>query len=105
MDAARFVFGNPADEILWHEGDITIDCIIKPQETDTAPKKESGIPQGQRNSTMSRFAGRIVKRYGVTDRAYDIFIEESKKCSPPLDDEELQVIWSSACKFAKRVKS
>lgn len=54
---------------------------------------------------MSRFAGRIVKRYVVTDRAHDIFIEESKKCIPPLDEEELQVIWGSACKFAKKVQS
>lgn len=105
MDAARFVFGHPTDEIIWHEGDLTIDCIVKPQKTKKAPQPEKGIPQGQRNSTMSRFAGRIVKRYGATDRAYDIFIEESKKCNPPLDDEELQVIWGSACKFAKKVQS
>lgn len=105
MDAARFFFGNPADEILWHEGELTVDCIVRPLETEKAHGKESGIPQGQRNSTMSRFAGRIVKRYGATDRAHDIFIEESKKCIPPLDEEELQVIWGSACKFAKKVQS
>lgn len=105
MDAARFVFGYPTDEIIWHEGDLTIDCIVKPQKTNKVQQPEKGIPQGQRNSTMSRFAGRIVKRYGATDRAYDIFIEESKKCNPPLDEEELQVIWGSACKFAKKVQS
>lgn len=105
MDAARFFFGNPTDEILWHEGELTVDCIVRPQETGKTTGKESGIPQGQRNSTMSRFAGRIVKRYGATDRAHDIFIEESKKCIPPLDEEELQVIWGSARKFAKKVQS
>ena len=32
LDAARFIFGNPTEEIFWHEGEITIDCIVKPQE-------------------------------------------------------------------------
>ena len=97
IDAARFIFGNPTDDIVWHDGELTIDCVLSPSKT--------GIPQGRRNSTMSRFAGRVVKRYGATDRAYGIFIEESKKCSPPLDDEELNLIWSSACKFAKKVQA
>lgn len=33
MDAARFFFGNPADEILWHEGELTVDCIVRSLET------------------------------------------------------------------------
>lgn len=97
VDAARFIFGNASDDIVWHEGELTIDCIL------FAP--QTGIPQGKRNSTMSRFAGRVVKRYGAVDRAYKIFLEESKKCNPPLDDEELLLIWRSACKFAKKVQS
>ena len=98
-DAARFIFGNPTDEVLWHEGEITIDCLVRP------PAKNAEIPQGQRNNTMSRFAGRIVKRYGPTERAHGIFLEEAKKCQPPLDEEELALIWGSACKFAKKVQS
>lgn len=101
LDAARFIYGNQTDEIIWHEGELTIDCIIDVNKNN-AP---AGIPQGQRNSTMSRFAGRVVKRYGATDRAYNIFLDESKKCNPPLDDEELNLIWSSACKFAKKVQN
>lgn len=97
LDSARFIFGNPAEEILWHEGEITIDCIVKPQ--------EKGIPQGQRNSTMSHFAGRIIKRYGNTDKAHRIFLEEAAKCNPPLEDEELASIWQSACRFAQKVQS
>ncbi len=101
LDAARFIYGNQTDEIIWHEGELTIDCIIDVNKNN-AP---AGIPQGQRNSTMSRFAGRVVKRYGATDRAYNIFLDESKKCNPPLDDEELNLIWSSAFKFAKKVQN
>ncbi len=97
LDAARFIFGNVVEEIIWHEGELTIECITKTQ--------KKGIPQGQRNSTMSHFAGRVLKRYGVTDKAYNIFMEEAGKCSPPLDDDELDTIWRSACKFAKKVQS
>lgn len=97
LDSARFIFGNPTEEILWHEGEITIDCIVKP--------KEKGIPQGQRNSTMSHFAGRVIKRYGNTDKAHRIFMEEAEKCSPPLEDEELAAIWHSACRFAEKVQN
>nr|DAY58779.1 MAG TPA: dsDNA helicase [Caudoviricetes sp.] len=96
LDSARFIFGNSTEEILWHEGEITIDCIVKPQ--------EKGIPQGQRNSTMSHFAGRVVKRYGATEKAHEIFMEEAAKCNPPLDDEELAAIWHSACRFAEKVQ-
>ena len=96
LDAARFIFGNPTEEILWHEGEITIDCIVKPQ--------EKSIPQGQRNSTMSHFAGRVAKRYGATEKAYQIFMEEADKCNPPLPDEELASIWQSACRFAEKVQ-
>lgn len=101
IDAARFIYGNSADDIIWHDGELTIDCVIDMQ----SDIKICGIPQGKRNSTMSRFAGRVVKRYGVTDRAYNIFLDESKKCSPPLEDDELNLIWSSACKFAKKVQN
>lgn len=97
LDSARFIYGCNCEEIIWHEGEITIDCLLKPS--------ISAIPQGQRNSTMSRFAGRVVKRYGATDHAYQIFMEEAAKCDPLLEDEELQIIWGSASKFAKRVQS
>lgn len=97
LDAARFIFGAPADEALWHEGEVTTDQLL-------APKKRT-IPQGQRNSTMSRFAGKVVTRYGATGRAHQIFLEQAAKCDPPLEDEELNTIWASACKFAKKVQS
>lgn len=97
LDSARFIFGHPADSILWHEGDITIDCIVKTQGRE--------IPQGQRNATMSHFAGRVVKRYGATEKAHGIFMEEADKCNPPLEETELSMIWQSACRFAEKVQS
>ncbi|MCI9298109.1 MAG: hypothetical protein HFI10_11805 [Lachnospiraceae bacterium] len=97
LDSARFIFGHPADSIFWHEGEITIDCIVKPQ-------GGREIPQGQRNATMSHFAGRVVKRYGATEKAHEIFMEEAAKCNPPLEDAELAMIWQSACRFAEKVQ-
>ena len=97
LDSARFLYGTPADSVLWHDGSETIEEMVVP------PEKIGTIPKGQRNSTMSRFAGRVIKRYGPTDKAYGIFMDEAEKCDPPLEDEELDHIWQSALRFGKRV--
>ena len=94
LDAARFIYGNRADEVIWHNGDVTIDFWFK----------DTTIPEGQRNNTLSRFAGRVLKRYGICDKAHEIFLEESAKCEPPLSDEELAKIWHSAEGFARKVQ-
>lgn len=99
LDAGRFIYGSSTDEVIWHDGEKTIESLVHTGDT------VQTIPEGRRNATMSRFAGRIVKRYGVTEQSYKIFMEEAAKCDPPLDDEELQKIWASARRFAKRVQS
>lgn len=96
LDAARFIFGTEPSDIIWHDGDMTIDILLKP-----AAKI---IPAGQRNSTLSRFAGRVVKRYGNSEKAHRVFLQEAEKCEPPLDDAELKMIWNSAVKFGERIK-
>ena len=53
---------------------------------------------------MSHFAGRVVKRYGATEKAHEIFMEEAAKCNPPLEEAELAMIWQSACRFAEKVQ-
>ena len=95
MDAARFIYGNPAERVVWHEGDVTIDFWFS----------RRSIPEGSRNTTLSRFAGRVLKRYGIGEKAHAIFLEEAAKCDPPLPDDELGKIWNSACRFAKKVQS
>ena len=94
LDAARFIYGNPADQVIWNEGDVTIDFCFK----------DRTIPEGSRNKTLSQFAGRVLKRYGISEKAHEIFLEEAAKCSPPLPDEELSKIWRSACAFANKVQ-
>lgn len=98
LDASRFLFGSKGD-VVWHEGSLTIEDWLLLMQTNRS------IPQGQRNSTMSRIAGRLVKRFGVSDDAHAKFLEKAAECNPPLDGEELESIWNSACKFGKRVTS
>ena len=98
LDASRFLFGCPSD-VVWHEGSLSIEDWL------TLMKSNRNIPQGQRNSTMSRMAGKLVKRFGVTDESYQKFLEKAAECEPPLPDEELETIWHSACKFGKKVAS
>lgn len=79
LDAARFIFGADVDEPIWHEGWMTIDEEIEPVYEDESEEKEetvgSGvIVQGSRNNTMSRFASRILKRYGDTEKAHVVFM-------------------------------
>lgn len=97
LDSARFLYGTPTESVLWQEGEETILTIFQ------STRLEGSIPQGQRNNTMSRFAGRIVKRYGDSERAHSIFLEEANKCSPPLETAELNKIWQSALRFGKKI--
>lgn len=97
LDSARFLYGTPTESVLWQEGEESILAIFQ------TSRQEGSIPQGQRNNTMSRFAGRIVKRYGDSERAHSIFLEEANKCNPPLEAEELNKIWQSALRFGKKI--
>ena len=52
LDASRFLYGSKGD-VIWHEGSLTIEDWL------TLMKSSRSIPQGQRNSTMSRMAGKV----------------------------------------------
>lgn len=100
-DAARFFFGveNPNVEIIGGEGTLT-DFL---DEIEFENYRDVKISEGSRNSTMSHYAGRIIKKYGDTEKGWNAFIEVSKKCEPPLSDDELKIIWNSARKFYQRI--
>ena len=105
LDAARFLFGNPDAEIEVYEGDLTIDAYLDEQAFDEWDKESSEIREGSRNSTMSRYAAKVIKRLGDTEEAYQQYLKEAEKCSPPLSDHELRTIWNSAKKFWQRISS
>lgn len=103
LDAARFIFGADAGEVVWHKGWLKIDEEVDPVE-DASDEEESGyvggsILQGSRNKTLSHFAGRALKRFGETEKAKQVFLDEAAKCDPPLEKDELKTIWYSALKF------
>ncbi|HGA1150870.1 TPA: phage/plasmid primase, P4 family [Streptococcus suis] len=110
-DAARFFFGNPDAQIIWHDSWLTIDEDLfqvvsidddEDFDADFYTPPSGPIQQGSRNSTMSVFAAKIVKRLGVTQEARDGFDEQAQKCVPPLDKAELDSIWGSAVRFYNR---
>ena len=51
---------------------------------------------------MYSIAVKVLKRFGDTEKATDLFLAESERCVPPLDSEELAGIWNSALKFFQR---
>lgn len=61
------------------------------------------IGEGSRNATLSRFAGRVLIRYGDTEQARILFDRKAALCNPPLPTPELEAIWRSALRFAGRV--
>ena len=104
-DAGRFIFGTDmeADDVIWHDGWVMIsEEVTLMEEEQELPTTKGPILEGNRNNTLSRFAGRILKKYGECDKARDIFYEEADKCNPPLADSELQTIWFSALKFFRK---
>lgn len=105
LDAARFIFGHAPADIVWHEGSRTIEEFLDEMDFAEYDRASQGIAEGSRNSTMSHIAGRLIKRYGNTDKAHDIYLEKAQLCNPPLPDSELALIWSSAVKFGKKVQA
>ena len=104
LDAARFVFGVPSTKAIWHEGSQAVDKFMMAQRY-FAQQNIGSIHEGQRNATLSHFAGRIIMRLGNTAEARQAFQEEAAKCDPPLSKQELKTIWNSAIKFGQRMAS
>lgn len=105
LDSARFLYGTDCEDVEIYEGDKT---IIEYLEEDDFAEFDAGldqVPEGQRNSTMSHIAGKIIKRYGNTEEAYHIFLKKSELCNPPLPESELKVIWHSATNFGNKVSN
>ena len=119
LDSARFLYGvKEPDVALWHDGFDTIDDIVEVTQEDinniissdslpnTEYKKSQNrtaeqevIPEGARNNTLLRYAERVLTRLGVCEDAFRLFVTRSNNCIPPLEEAELNSIWSSAKNF------
>lgn len=95
LDAARFFFDTTEPNVEVHTGTINLTTFLQGDDFD-ADMAQGGLPkviaEGSHNATMSRFAGRVLKRYGDTEEAHGCFMDEAAKCSPPLPAQELATI-------------
>lgn len=99
LDAGRFIFGSDRGSCFWHDGWLGIDEVIDYYEEDNS---KGIIPEGCRNNTLSRYASRVLKRYGDSERALNLFQNKADTCDPPLEEAELKSIWNSAVKFLNK---
>ncbi|MFY9282848.1 MAG: phage/plasmid primase, P4 family [Miniphocaeibacter sp.] len=105
LDSARFIFGTSNPNIEVYDGSKSIEEFFCTSDFENWDSKQEEVPEGNRNNTMSHFAGKVIIRLGVTDEAYSLFLKEAEKCNPPLDEDELNLIWRSAVNFGKKVAS
>lgn len=103
LDSARFLYGNDSADVEIYEGDKNIIDFLEEDDFVNFDASLEQVPEGQRNSTMSHIAGKVIKRYGNTEDAYQIFLKKAELCNPPLPDSELNAIWRSASKFGNKV--
>ena len=105
LDAAHFFYGTEDPLVEYYPGTRMLDELLEEEEFDADMDQghygEQVITEGRRNATLSRRAGKIVKRFGYTDEAHEMFLREAEKCDPPLEDDELEKIWRSAARTVK----
>lgn len=102
IDSARFFYGTDNPEVDYVDGYSSLTDFLKElDEADAFAGLDDGstIPEGSRNSTMHKFAVRILKRYGLSEEAKEQYRFEAEKCTPPLEKDELNTIWKSALKY------
>ena len=109
LDSVRFFFGTKEAEVEIYQGSINLTEYLNSDEFENMEMNKMPeslvIKEGSRNSTLSHFAGRVIKKYGDTEKAYEVFMEKAALCDPPLEDEELVSIWNSAKKFYKKLSN
>lgn len=107
-DAARFFFGVEIPQVKYYPGNrllsefletVTISANSKTEQAGRHKADQTDtIPEGKRNTTVFHFAEHILRKKGDTQEAYQAYMDESKKCSPPLPQNELMSTWKSAQK-------
>ncbi|MCM1439303.1 MAG: phage/plasmid primase, P4 family [Roseburia sp.] len=107
LDAARFFFGTQNPDVEFYPGRMNLTEFLDADDFDAdmpdSHERDTVIPQGSRNATMSRFAGIVIKKYGDTKKAHECFLEKAESCAPPLDSNELNTIWHSAQRFYSKI--
>lgn len=110
LDASRFFFGTADPRVDVFEGTMTLSEFIEEEDLKAFEKRvddliawDPVIEEGNRNSTLSKKAAVLLKKYGDTEETHERFLKEADKCDPPLSDHELKTIWYSAQKWYKKI--
>lgn len=103
LDSARFIFGTNTPNVEIFDGNRNLEDVLYEASFEDWDDATEEIQEGSRNTTMSRYAGRVIVRFGNTEEAYALFLKQADKCNPPLDADELDMIWNSAVNFGKRI--
>ena len=80
LDSARFLYGTDSKDVEVYEGSNNIIDFLDEKDFADFEKTLTQVPEGQRNSTMSHIAGKIIKRYGNTEETYQIFLKKAELC-------------------------
>lgn len=62
LDSARFLYGNDSADVEIYEGDKNIIDFLEEDDFVNFDASLEQVPEGQRNSTMSHIAGKIIKK-------------------------------------------
>ncbi|MCD8106858.1 MAG: phage/plasmid primase, P4 family [Oscillospiraceae bacterium] len=86
------------------------DAIQALTEQNVAPKADKPkfgeiIPTGQRHGTLVSFAATVLTKYGVCDKAHEVFMQRVAQCKEPKPDDEIAKIWRDACKHYEQKTS
>ena len=88
------MFGVENPKVEYFKGSTTIDRFM--EEERHLPEV---IPEGERNDTLSKYAGKLITRLGDTQEAWEEFQKAAERCQSPLEKDELKTIWRSAQGF------
>lgn len=106
LDSARLLFGTAEPNVDYIDGTRTLTDFLKEYDNEAKfAQLGETIPEGSRNKTMHSIALKLLTRYGLCSESLDKYREASTKCSPPLENDELNTIWESALKYYKVIKS
>lgn len=106
LDSARFLFGTAEPKVDYIDGTRTLTDFIKEYDDEAKfAKLGENILEGSRNKTMYSIALKLLTRYGLCNESLDKYHEASTRCSPPLENDELNTIWKSALKYYEVIKA
>lgn len=92
---AQLNYGVEKAQVSYVNGKINLSEYMK------SFKKEQKniIPEGHRNSTLHKYALKVLNKYGDNENSHNKYINKSLQCSPLLDDSEIKGIWNGVVQY------